>query len=69
MVYNIKLFKMFINRYRRGLGSSESELVHMRKRPKVHASFFFPTRPSDEYDSAPTRKYSRPFLDVFACIG
>ena len=30
---------------------------------------FFPTRPSDEYDSARGRKYSRPLLDVFACIG
>ena len=28
----------------------------------------FPTRPSNEYDSAPSRKYSRPLLDVFACI-
>ena len=30
---------------------------------------FFPTRPSDELDSAPSRKYSRPLLDVLACIG
>ena len=30
---------------------------------------FFQTRPSDEYDSAPSRKYSRPLLDFFACIG
>ena len=30
---------------------------------------FFPTRPSDEYDSAPSRKNSRPLLEVFACIG
>ena len=30
---------------------------------------FFPTRPSDEYDSAPSQKYSRPLLDAFACIG
>ena len=30
---------------------------------------FFPTRPSDEYDSAPSRKYSRPLLDFFVCIG
>ena len=26
-------------------------------------------RSSDEYDSAPSRKYSRTLLDVFACIG
>ena len=30
---------------------------------------FFATRPSDKYDSAPSRKYSRPLLNVFACIG
>ena len=29
---------------------------------------FFPTCLSDEYDSAPSRKYLRPLLDVFACI-
>ena len=29
----------------------------------------FPTRSSDEYDSAPSRKYSRSLLNVFACIG
>ena len=28
---------------------------------------FFSTRPSDEYDSAPSRKYARPLLDVFTC--
>ena len=33
----------------------DSKLVHRRKRPEV--------------DSAPSRKYSRPLLDVFACIG
>ena len=49
----------------------ESRLVHRRKRPKVDTLFssFFPTRPSNEYDSAPSRKYSSPLLDVFACIG
>ena len=49
----------------------DSKLVHRRRRPKVDTLFscFFPTRPSDEYDSAPSRKYSHPFLDVFACIG
>ena len=49
-----------------------SKLVHRRKRPKVDSLFsslFFPTRLSDEYDSAPSRKNSRPFLDVFVCIG
>ena len=55
------------NRYRRGL-----ETCPQAKTSKSgHAIFFsfFPTRPSDEYDSAPSRKYSRPLLDVFACIG
>ena len=35
----------------------DSKLVHRRKRPKVDASifFFFPTRPSEEYDSAPSQ--------------
>ena len=50
----------------------DSKLVHRRKRPKVDtlfSSLFFPTRPSDEYDSAQSRKNSRPLLDVFACIG
>ena len=49
----------------------DSKLVHRRKRPKVDTLFhlFFSTRPSDEYDSAPSRKFSRPLLDVFACIG
>ena len=49
----------------------DSKLLHRRTRPKVDTlcSSFFPTRPSDDYDSAPSRKYSRPLLDVFACIG
>ena len=53
----------------------DSKLVHRRKRPKVDTLFssLFWTRPwtcpSDEYDSAPSLKYSRPLLDVFACIG
>ena len=57
----------FLNRYRR-----ELETCPQAKTSKSgHAIFFsfFPTRPSDEYDSAPSRKYSRPLLDVFACIG
>ena len=47
------------------------KLVNRPFWPKVDASifFFFPTRPSDEYDSASSQKYSRPLLDVFACIG
>ena len=52
--------------------SEDSKPVHRRKRPKVDtlfSSLVFPTRPSKEYDSAPSRKYSRPLLDVFSCIG
>ena len=63
--YFLFLFFCF-NRYRRG------KLVHRRKCQKVDtlfSSLFFPTRPSDDYDSAPSRKCSRPLLDVFACIG
>ena len=58
--------KSCFNRYRRGL-----ETCPQAKTSKSgHAIFFFfPTRLSDEYDSAPSRKYSRPLLDVFACIG
>ena len=49
----------------------DSKLVHRRNRPKVDTLFssLFSDAPSDEYDSAPSRKYSRPLLDVFACIG
>ena len=50
----------------------DSKLVHRRKRLKVDklfSSLFFPTRPSDDHDSAPTRKDSRPLLDVSAYIG
>ena len=49
-----------------------SKLVYRRKRPKVDTLFstlFFRTRPSGEYDSARSRTYSRPLLDVFPCIG
>ena len=56
-----------INRYRRGL-----ETCPQAKTSKSgHAIFFsfFRTRPSDECDSAPSRKYSRPLLDVFTWIG
>ena len=50
----------------------DSKLVHRRICPEVDVSIFFsffPTRPSDQYDSAPSRKCSRPLLDLFACIG
>ena len=53
----------------------DSKLVQRRKRSKLNATppryflLLFSTRPSDEYDSVPSRKYSRSLLDVFACIG
>ena len=75
--YNVKIWQFLVKSmkntltdtavYRRGL-----ETCPQAKTSKSgHAIFFsfFPPRPSDEYDSAPSRKYSRPFLDVFACIG
>ena len=53
----------------------DSKLVHRRKCSKVNAAppryllREFPSRPSDEYDSPPSRNYSRSLLNVFACIG
>ena len=49
----------------------DSKLVHRQIWPKMDTSifFFFPTRPSDEYDSAASRKYSHPLWCKFACIG
>ena len=63
---NYKKFDKRLNRYRPGL-----ETCPQAKTSKSgHAIFlFFLARPSDEYDSAPSRKYSRLLLDVFACIG
>ena len=50
--------------------SEDSKLVHRRKRLKVDTLFssLFSTRLSGDYFSAPSRKYSRPLLDIFACI-
>ena len=48
--------------------AEDSKLFRRRKRPKVD-TLFFPPRRSDENDSARSRKYSRPLLNVFACIG
>ena len=54
----------------------DSKLLHKRKRPKVDtllSSLFFDASERQVwvklYDSAPSRKYSRQLLDVFACIG
>ena len=60
----------YVNRYRRGL-----QTCLQAKRFKIERSattcflLFFTTRSCDKYDSAPTRKKSRPLLNVFACIG
>ena len=56
-----------VNRYRRGLETCPQ--AKTSKSGIEYFSSFFPTHPSDEVDSAPSRKYSRPLLDVFACIG
>ena len=55
----LNLFKNFVLTD----SGEDSKLVHRRKRPIVDALFssLFLTRPS--------RKYSRPLLEVFACIG
>ena len=50
-----------INRYRRGLKTCRQ--AKTSKSGQAIFFSFFPTRPSDEYDSAPSRKYSRPLLD------
>ena len=54
----------------------DSKLVHRRKRPKVDTLYSSLFSDASErrvwvilYDSPPSRKYSRPLLDVFACIG
>ena len=41
---------------------STGEIVHKWTR---YFHLFFPTRPSDEFDSAPSRKYSRPLFGRF----
>ena len=60
-------FGPIINRYRRGLETCPQ--ANLAKSGRKYFLLFFPTRPSDDYDSAPSRKYSCPLLDVFACIG
>ena len=55
------------NRYRRGL-ETFPQAKTLQKWTRYFL-LFFPTRPSDEYDSGLSRKYSRPLLDIFACIG
>ena len=56
-----------VNRYSRGLETCPQ--ANLAKSGRKYFLLFFPTRPSDEYDSAPSRKNSRPLLDVFAYIG
>ena len=59
----VEKFKPF-NRYNRGLETCPQEKTSKRGRAILFS--FFSTCPSDEYDSAPSRKYSHPLLDVFA---
>ena len=50
----------------------DSKLVHRRKRPKVDtlfSSLFFSDASERRVWLSPSWKYSRPLLDVFACIG
>ena len=55
------------NRYKRGLETCQQANLHQSGRECF--LLFFPTPPSDEYGSAPSRKYSRPLWCKFACIG
>ena len=57
----------YLNRYRRGLETCPQTKTF--KSGREYFLLFFPTRPSDEYESTPSLNYSRPLLDVFACIG
>ena len=59
-------FKLTFNRYRRGLETCPQ--ANLAKSGRKYFLLFFPTRPSDEYDSASSRKYSRPLWDLFAYI-
>ena len=53
-----------VNRYRRGLVTCPQA-----KTSKSGQAIFFFFSNAFEYDSAPSRKYSLPLLNVFACIG
>ena len=55
-----------LNRFGRGLETCPQANF---AKSRCGIFLFFPTRPSDEYDSAPRRKYSRSLFEVFACIG
>ena len=48
------------NRYKRGLETCPQANLRQSGREYFFSFLFFPTRPSDEYDSAPSQKYSRP---------
>ena len=68
---HITMRHWLVNRYRRGLDYSTGEFGP-KCAQRHHAIYFtkFPTRPSDEYDSAPSRKYTAhfvPFSPVSAC--
>ena len=67
--YQVIIFEN-LNRYRPGLEiCPQANVEKCTQRHQAIFFSFFATRPSDEYDSAPSRKYSRPLLEVFACIG
>ena len=64
-------FEFILNRYKRGLETCPQANLHKSGREYFLPFFlpFFPTRMSDDYDSAPSRKYSRSLWCKFACIG
>ena len=66
---NSRLFGAKLNRYRGVLETCPQAETFINERSATALfSSFFQTRSSREYDSAPGRKYSRPLLDIFACI-
>ena len=67
---NYRKFDIGLNRYGRGLETCPQAKTFKSERSAPTLFFlFFPTRPSDEYGSAPSRKYSCSLKNVFACIG
>ena len=60
-----------LNRYRRGLETCPQAKTFKSEgsATTLFSSLFFPTCPTQLYDSSPSGKYSRPLLIVFACIG
>ena len=60
ILWSQRYIKIKINRYKEGLEICLRANWHQNGRE--YFLLFFPTRPSDEYDSTPSRKYSRSFF-------